>query len=283
MNTKVQKIKEFLTMTAGVILLTIGVYFFKIPNGFSTGGVSGIGTVLGKITSITPATWIAVINFGLLILGFIFLGKGTGVKTVYCTVLFSALTWALEEIIPVTAPLTGEPFMELIYAMLLSSIGSALLFFVGASSGGTDIVALIMKKFSRLDVGTALLYTDCVVAVSAFFVFGIETGLFSLLGLFAKAFLVDGVIERLNTCKYFVVITTECEKVSEYILESLHHGATMHEAVGEFTGEKRYMLHTVCKNHEAYRLRKQIKAIDSRAFVIITTSSEIVGRGFKSE
>ncbi len=283
MNTKAQKIKEFLVMTAGVILLTIGVYFFKIPNGFSTGGVSGIGTVLGKITSITPATWIAVINFGLLILGFIFLGKGTGVKTVYCTVLFSALTWALEEIIPVTAPLTGEPFMELIYAMLLSSIGSALLFFVGASSGGTDIVALIMKKFSRLDVGTALLYTDCVVAVSAFFVFGIETGLFSLLGLFAKAFLVDGVIERLNTCKYFVVITTECEKVSEYILESLHHGATMHEAVGEFTGEKRYMLHTVCKNHEAYRLRKQIKAIDPRAFVIITTSSEIVGRGFKSE
>ena len=283
MNTKAQKIKEFLVMTAGVILLTVGVYFFKIPNGFSTGGVSGIGTVLGKITSITPATWIAVINFGLLILGFIFLGKGTGVKTVYCTVLFSALTWALEEIIPITAPLTGEPFMELIYAMLLSSIGSALLFFVGASSGGTDIVALIMKKFSRLDVGTALLYTDCVVAVSAFFVFGIETGLFSLLGLFAKAFLVDGVIERLNTCKYFVVITTECEKVSEYILESLHHGATMHEAVGEFTGEKRYMLHTVCKNHEAYRLRKQIKAIDPRSFVIITTSSEIVGRGFKAE
>lgn len=270
-------------MTAGVVLLTLGVYFFKIPNGFSTGGVSGIGTVLGKVTAITPVRWIAVINFGLLVLGFLFLGRGTGVKTVYCTVLFSALTWVLEEIIPITAPLTDEPFMELMYAMLLSSIGSALLFFVGASSGGTDIVALIMKKFSNLDVGMALLYTDCAVAVSSFFVFGIETGLFSLLGLFAKAFLVDGVIERLNTCKYFVVITTEYKKVSEFILESLHHGATMHEAVGEFTGEKRYMLHTVCKNHEAYRLRKHIKAIDPRAFVIITTSSEIVGRGFKSE
>lgn len=278
-----KQLGEFALVNLGILLLSVGVYFFKIPNGFSTGGVSGIGTLLGRITPVSPAVWIATINLFLLFVGFFILGKDTGAKTVYCSLIYSALTWIFELVFPLTQPLSNQPFLELAYAILLTAIGSALLFNCSASSGGTDIVALILKKYSRLNVGRALLYTDCIIAASSFFVFSVETGLFSLMGLFAKSFVVDGIIENLNSCKYFVVITTKGAEVSEYVLKTLHHGATMHDSVGEYTHEMKYMIHTVCKNHEAFRLRKRIKEIDPYAFVIITTSSEIIGRGFKTE
>ena len=168
------------------------------------------------------------------------------------------------------------------YAMLLTSIGSAMIFNSDASSGGTDIAALILKKFTSLDVGKSLLVVDFLVAMSSFFVFGIQAGLFSILGLFTKAFLVDSVIESLNTCKYFVVITTKREEISQYVIKTLHHGVTVSDAVGEFSKAQRAMIHTVCKRTEAIKLKKRIKEIDPHSFVIVTTSSEIIGRGFRS-
>ncbi len=275
-------VKQFLVMTLGTVLLTVGVYFFKIPNGFSTGGVSGIGTILGKVTAISPAKWISIINIALLIFGFIFLGRETGAKTIYCSVLFSALTWLLEIVKPMYSPLTDETFLELIYAMLLTSIGAAMIFNSGASSGGTDIVALLLKKYARIDVGKALLAVDFLIAGSSFFVFGMKIGLFSMLGLFIKAFLVDSVIESLNSCKYFIVITDRSDEISKYIISKIHHGVTVTDAVGGYTNEKKQMVHTVCKRMEAIKLRSRVYEIDPHAFTIITTSSDIIGRGFRS-
>ncbi len=277
-----KKLKSFLMMTLGCVLLAAGVYFFKIPNGFVTGGVTGIGTLLAKITPISPAIWIWGLNIVLLVAGFVFLGKGNGIKTVYCSMLYSALTYVFEILIPLSAPLSDQPLLELVYAMLLTSIGSAMIFNADASSGGTDIMALILKKFTPLDVGKALLTVDCVVAFSSFFVFDVKAGLFSVLGLFSKAFIVDAVIENLNTCKYFVVITEKREEISEFIIGELHHGVTTSAVVGEYTKEEKTMIHTVCKRMEAVRLRNRIKEIDPHAFIIITTSSEIIGRGFRS-
>lgn len=276
------KVKAFFMLHTGIILLSVGVYFFKIPNGFTTGGVTGIGTILGNLTPISSSAWIWILNIALLILSFIFFGKGTGAKTVYCSMMYSALIYVFEFFIPLKTPLSNQPFLELIYAMLLTSIGSAMIFNANASSGGTDIVALILKKYFKMDVGKALLSVDFVVASSAFIVFDIETGLFSLLGLFAKAFIVDSVIESLNTCKYFVVITSKPKEISNYIIKELHHGVTSHIAVGEYTHSDRTMVHTVCKRIEAIRLGEKIRALDPNAFIIITTSSEILGRGFRS-
>ena len=268
-------------MTAGTVLLTAGVYFFKIPNGFATGGVSGIGTLLGRITPFAASTWISVLNVFLLIVGFVFLGKSTGIRTVYCSLLFSMLTSVCEFFIPMDKTFTDQPFMELVYAMLLTSSGSAVIFHRGGSSGGTDIVALILKKYTSLDVGKALLCVDSLIAASSFLVFGAEIGFFSMLGLFAKAFLVDGVIENIDSCKYFVIITTKPDEISEYILTSLHHGATVSRVTGAYTNEDKTMLHTVCRRAEAIRLQKKVRETDPSAFIIVTTSSEIIGRGFR--
>ncbi len=278
-----KRLLKFGCINLGLVFMALGVYFFKIPNGFSTGGVSGMGTIFGKIfTFLSPATWIFIINQTFLVIGFMILGKATGIKTVYCSLIFSGMTWILERVVPIDSPITDQPFLELVYAILLTAIGSAILFYCGASSGGTDIIALILKKYTQLDVGKALLCTDFIITVSAFFVFGVKIGLFSLIGLFAKAILVDGVIDNLSASKYFVVITEEKEQVKDYIIKILHHGATVHDAEGMFTGNKKYMIHTVCKRMEAIQLRTKIRAIDPHAFIIITTSSEIIGKGFRS-
>ncbi len=278
-----KEIKDYLFITIGTLMLTVGVYFFKIPNGFATGGVSGIGTILGKITpGISAGSWIMIINVVLLLLGFAFLGKQNGIRTVFCSLLFSFLTYALEFVVPLTKPLTDQPLLELVYAMLLTAFGSAIIFNVGASSGGTDIAALILKKYTNWDVGKALLAIDFFVAASTFIVFDVKAGLFSLAGLFAKAFLVDSIIDNINSCKYFVVITDKPELINEYITSQLHHSSTFTPAEGGYTRQDKVMIHTVCKRIEAIRLRRHIKEIDPHAFIIITTTSEIIGRGFRS-
>ena len=278
-----KEIKTYLLITIGTLMLTVGVYFFKIPNGFATGGVSGVGTILGKLTpDISSGTWIMIINVLLLFLGFAFLGKSNGVKTVYCSLLFSFMTYGFEFVVPLAKPLTDQPLLELVYAMLLTAFGSAVIFNAGASSGGTDIAALILKKYTNLDVGKALLIIDFLVAASTFIVFNVKAGLFSMAGLFAKAFLVDSIIDNINSCKYFVVITDKPELINTYIMEQLKHSSTITSAVGGYSHSDKVMIHTVCKRIEAIRLRVRIKEIDPHAFVIITTTSEIIGRGFRS-
>ena len=168
------------------------------------------------------------------------------------------------------------------FAILLSAIGSAILFNHDASSGGTDIIAMIFKKYTAINVGTALLIADGIVAVSAFFVFGVKAGLFSILGLFAKSFLVDGIIESFNLCKYFTIITEKPDEICDYIMKEIHRGVTKHMAEGAFSHRNKTVILTVCRRYEARLLKAKIKEIDPSAFIMITNSSEIIGRGFRS-
>ena len=187
-----------------------------------------------------------------------------------------------EKLFPLDAPLTASPLLELVYAVLLTGIGSALLFKYKASSGGTDIVALVLKKYSSLNVSQALLVTDFMIAASSFIVYNsAEVGLYSLLGLFAKVFVIDDVLDSINLCKAFTIITTKSEEIDEFILNELHHGATTYRAEGAFTGEERQVIITVCRRTEALKLRRRVKEIDPHAFIIITKTSEIMGKGFR--
>lgn len=273
---------DYIYMSIGVLLIGVAVYFLKLTNGFTTGGVSGVGTVLGKITNIRPSFWIIIINIFLLILSFMVLGRATGAKTVYCSLLFSFIMWAFEFFIPLSRPLTDQPFLELTIAVILTSLGSAIVFNVDATTGGTDILAMILKKFTNLNVGKALFCVDFIVVASTYAVFGIEIGLFSSLGLFIKAFLVDSIIENLNTFKYFIIITDEAEKIQKYILNNLKRGVTISSAEGGYTKNGKQMLHTVCRRAQAVRLKGFVKETDPNAFIVITTSHEIIGRGFRS-
>ncbi len=283
-------VKYWLFLNLGILLMAIGIYFFKAPNGFATGGVSGLAIILHNIFPvITQSIYMLVINIILLIVGVFVLGKECGGLTIFCSLLLSIENWIFETLIPLEAPLTGYPLLELVYAVLLTGIGSAIIFKCHASSGGTDIVALILKKYTSMNVGTALLFTDFAIAATTFINFNgengielaVQTGLFSMLGLFAKVFVVDDILDSINMCKSFTIITTKPKEIEEYILVDIHHGATIIKAEGAYTGEERSVIMTVCKRSEAIKIRRYVYQIDPHAFIIINKTSEIMGKGFR--
>lgn len=287
-NKKIN-LKNWLFMNLGVLLMAIGIYFFKAPNGFATGGVSGVAIILANVFPVlTQSVYMMIINVALLIVGVLVLGKECGILTIYCSLMLSLENWLFETLIPLSAPLTSYPLLELVYAVLLTGVGSAIIFKCRASSGGTDIVALVLKKYTSMNVGTALLCTDFLIAAMTFIRFGEQgitidpqTGLFSLLGLFAKVFVVDDIIDSINLCKSFTIITVKPNEINDYILKEIKHGVTVVSAHGAYTGENKTVLMTVCRRSEAIRLRKKVYQIDPSAFVIITKTSEIMGKGFR--
>ena len=284
-----EKIRYFSFLNFGILLMAVGIYFFKAPNGFATGGVSGLSIILANMLPfLSQATYMLIINAMLLVVGIVFLGKECGGLTIYCSIVLSLENWIFEQLIPLNTPLTQYPLLELAYAVLLTGIGSAIIFKCKASSGGTDIVALLLKKHTSMNVGTALLFTDLMIAMATFIsftdagiVFVAERGLFSLIGLFAKVFVVDDIIDSINLCKSFTIITAKPNEISDFIIKEMHHGATLIDAKGAFTGEGRTMIMTVCRRSEAIKLRKKVNEIDSHAFMIITKTSEILGKGFR--
>ena len=273
-------VKEFLLITWSTLLIVVGVYFFKFPNHFTFGGVTGASIVIAKLTSLSAGTVNLILNAVLLGIGFVFLGKGFGVKTVYAAVLLSVSLELLEKIDPLPAPLTDEPMLELVFAIVLPGFGSAILFNIGASSGGTDIVAMILKKYTSFHIGRALFLTDLFITLSAFIVFDIKTCLFSLLGLMAKSLVIDNVIENINLCKYFNVICSVPEPICDYIVNHLHRGATICDATGAFSHTHKYIVITALRRAQAVALRQYIKKVEPDAFILISNTSEIIGKGF---
>ena len=279
------RFKDWMYMNAGIVLIACATYFFLVPNSFVTGGMTGLATILGKLTPLTTSTWLMFLNVCMLIVGFIFLGKKTGIWTVYCSLGYTSIMLLFERIFPMAdgVTLTDESFMELCVGILIYAVGTAIIFYAGASSGGMDIMALIIQKYAKIDVGKAVLYVNTLIACGSIFVFGgVERSILSLIGLFANSFVIDSVIDNFHSCKYFVVITDKTELVSEYIMNNLHHGVTVSEAIGAYTQTKKGMIHTVCRRYEAIKLRAAIKKIDENAFIVVTTSSEIIGKGFRS-
>lgn len=275
--------QEFLLMTLGTALVSVGVYFFKFPNHFSMGGVSGLSILLGAVIHVpwlTPSAFNTIINILFLILGFLLLDKGFGLRTVYCSLLYSGLVQVFEWLCPLDGPLTGELMLELFFAVLLPALGSAILFNLDASTGGTDIAAMILKKFSGMDVGRALLVSDVAIAAAALFLFDIESGLFSLLGLVFKSVLVDSAIESFNRRKAFFIITSDPEHVCAYVTHTLGRGATLWKAEGAYTHEVHHVVLTVLSRTQAVALRQHLKQTDPHAFMIVANSSEIFGKGF---
>ena len=274
--------KQMGWLNLGTLLMAVGVYFFKFPNHFTTGGVSGISIVVAHfIPTVTTATLNLILNILLLGVGVLFLGRGFGLRTAYSAVVSSVLTYVFERAVPMSAPMTSQPVLELMFAVGLPAFGSAILFHVNASSGGTDIIAMLVKKYSHMHIGLALGIADLVVALAACFTFGMETGLFSLFGLFLKSYMVDAVMDNLRTYKVFQIVTDNPDPICNFIMKDLHHSATLIDGVGSFTHENRKIIMTVINRHQAIRLQLFVRATDPHSFITITSSSEIVGKGFR--
>jgi len=280
----VDNLKEYLLISAGVELVVLGVYFFKFPNNFSIGGVTGLAILLSSLLGpkISTSTVVFVINMILLVVGYLVIGRSFGNKTAYGSILMSASLSLLEYLFPLKGPLTNEPMLELAFAVLLPAVGAAILFNIGASTGGTDVVAMILKKYSNIDIGRSLFITDLFLTLASFLIFDITTGLLSLLGLLVKSTMVDTIIENLNLHKYLTIICKDPKPISEFILNTLHRSATISDAKGAFSNQEKKIIFAVMNRSQAVQLRRFIKETEPDAFILITNTSEIVGRGFRA-
>ncbi len=282
MRTGKEWLRELGLMTLGDCIMVIGIYFFKYPNNFSTGGVSGITVILAHyIPGLSKGNIGLIINLALLALGYLLLGKGFGIKTAYVTILQAGLLRVLEDLIPMAGPMTSQPMLELVFAVSLPAVGSAILFNIGASSGGTDIVAMVMRKYTSMNIGKALALSDCVITLMACVAFGMEIGLFSVLGLVMKSLMVDMVLENIHTHKCFHIITANPKIIEDFITGELKRGATRVHGEGVYTHEGREVLLTVVNRRQAVQLRHFVKANDPTAFLLITNTGEIIGKGFR--
>ena len=261
-------LEEYAILTVATLILVVGVYVFKFPNNFSFGGVTGIAVVLSAIMPATPGNITFIINMALLVVGFIFLGKSFGIRTV-------------EVWFPMEHPLTTQPVLELMYAIVLPAFSAAIMFNIGASGGGTDIIAMILKKYTKLNIGGALFLVDLGIVIASCFVFDAQTGLCSLCGLLAKSLVVDNVIESINLCKYFTIICNDPEPICDFITNELHRSATIYKAEGAYEHNQKTIIITIMKRSQAVELRNYIRIHQPTAFIAITNSSEIIGKGFR--
>ena len=276
------KLKNFSLLTISTLIMAVGIYFFKFTNNFTFGGITGIAVLVAKFLPISASDFSFVVNILLLIIGWIVLGKSFAEKTAYSTILLSVSLSLLERIYPMSHPLTNEPLLELIFAILLPALGSAILFNIGASSGGTDVIAMILKKYTSVDIGKGLMISDLIFTLAGFLVFNVKTGLYSLFGLIMRSALIDNFIESFNRSKYFHVVTSNATCICDFIQNDLQRGATIVNATGAFTGVDKYIILTVLSPSQAVKLRNFIKEQDPKAFLLVSNTSEIIGKGFHS-
>ena len=272
--------KDFLKITGSILVSAVGIYFFKFANNFSFGGITGLAVLVAKTGLISASDFSFIANILLLIMAFLLVSKEFAISTAYTTILLSTTLSVLERLVPMTQPLTDQPMLELCFAIALPAFASAVLFNLGSSSGGTDIIAAIFKKYTSINIGTALLYADILFALSSFFIFDIKTGLYSCIGLAVRSFMIDNFIESFNLSKYFNIVCTNPGPILEFIKKDLNRSATIVLAQGAFTGEDRYLVLTALNRPQAAQLRNFIRVNEPGAFILISNTSEIIGKGF---
>ena len=276
------RVKFFLLLNLGLILTALGIVVFKAPNHFALGGTSGISIIISTLNPGLPVGAIMwIVNAVLVVLGFIFLDRDSMGWTIFSSFALSAYVSLFEQLIPLSAPLTDDTLLELIFAVMLPGIGSAFVFNIGASTGGTDILAMILKKHTSLQIGTALLVADMGIVAWAAILYGPRTGLYCVLGLVAKALVVDQFIESVNTRKVISIIANDPQPIMDYIVRDLHRTATLRYERGGFSGRSFETIVTVLNRHEAAQLRNYVRSLEPNAFMTIVSSSEIIGHGFR--
>lgn len=274
-------IKDYIIITLGVIIVALGLNFFLIPADLAVGGVTGFAMVVNNVLPILSVGSIMFItNIVLFIVGFILIGPQFGAKTIYASFTLSGVIWIIEKVYKISSPLVNDMLLNLFFGILISGIGMAIVFYQNASTGGTDIIAKIINKFFHVDIGKALLMSDFIITLFAGITFGLELGLYALLGVIMNAFIIDNVIEGLDLKISVSIITSQPDKIKYFINSALERGATVYHAEGSFTKEDRPVITTVMNKKEFIKLKIFIKNSDENAFVMASNIREVMGRGF---
>ena len=275
------KLREYLIINIGLLLVALTIYYIAVPQALVMGGVSGLSIVINSlIPNLSVGTLMFFMNILLFVIGFIFIGFNFGTKTIYSSFALSGIVWILERINPISGSLTNDILMELLISSLMSAVGLAMVFSQNASTGGTDIIAKILNKYFDIDLGKAVLSADLLIVLSSAFVFGIKMGMYGILGVILCGVLIDYFLQNLNNNKEIVIISNESDPIKNFIVTVLDRGATIYAAKGAFTNSEKEVIRTILNRKEFIKLKRYIQHLDKDAFITVNDVSVTYGEGF---
>ena len=273
---KIRKtVEEFAIITVGTIIVAIAVFFFMLPSHVTVGSGTGLAMVISNFVPLPVSTITLVMNIGLLITGYILIGPEFGVKTVYCSILMPLVMGVFEKIFPDFQSITQDPLLDVICYILVVGVGLAILFSRNASSGGLDIVAKIMNKYLRMDLGQAMSASGIIVALSSALCYDSKTVVLSLLGTYFGGMVVDHFIFGINIKRRVCVISNDLEPIIDFVLHELHSGATLNEIIGAYDRTPRMEMVTIVDKNEYKKLMDYVRKIDPKAFVTVYSVSDM--------
>ena len=267
--------KEALILTGADAIVAAAVYFFLVPSHASVSSISGLGIVLSNFIPLPLSAITMIMNVVLLIIGFITCGKEFGAKTVYTSVMLPVFLALFEALFPNAGSLTGSQELDVLCYILLVSIGISILFNRNASSGGLDIVAKIMNKYLHIELGKAMSLSGMCVALSAALVYDKKTVVLSVLGTYFNGIILDYFIFDYNKKRRVCIITEKEEALRQFIINDLHSGATIYEAIGAYNFEKHNEIITIVDKSEYQKLMSFINREDPKAFITIYNVSSM--------
>lgn len=274
-------IKKFLKINFGLILLTCGLYFFLLPSRLVVGGVSGFSVILNHYFPQFPVGAIMLVcNIVLFILAFIFLGKEFGGYTIYASLMLSGMITLMEKLVPMTEPIVDDLLINLLYGIVIAGIGMGVIFYQNASTGGTDIIAKIINKFTGIDIGKSLIVADFFILAGAAITFGLQLGMYALLGIVINSVVIDNLIAGFDKNLNIVINSKFYKEINEYIIEEIDRGTTLYYAEGGFSGEEKILISSVVSKSEYIKIKKFATDLDPEVFMTLNFVSEVHGYGF---
>lgn len=272
--------KEYLLITFGIVLVALSVEYFFAPNNLAAGGVTGLAIVINYlIPSLSVGSITLVVNLALFIVAFWLIGGNFGGKTIFASLGLSVVMWIIEKFLNPVA-ITEDLFIATVFGTLISAFGMAVVFNNNASTGGTDILAKILNKFFHINIGKSLLIVDILITFAGALVFGLDTGFYAMLSVIILGITVDRFIDGFNSSKEITIISEKYKEISNYILNDLSRGCTYLHGEGVYSGKDIKIIYSVISRNEFIKLKEFIKEVDSKAFITVRESYEVLGEGF---
>ena len=271
-------LQDFAMITFGTAIVAAAVFFFLVPSKLSVASISGLAIVLENYIALPVSGITMILNLSLLVVGFLLVGREFGSKTVYTSILLPTFIWVLERLLPNYTSIMQDPFLDMICYIFVVSIGLAILFNRNASSGGLDVVAKLLNKFFRMDLGTAMSGAGMVVALSSGLVYDAKTVVLSILGTYLNGIILDRFIFGFTIKKRVCVISEKEEEIRQYIIRNLHSGATIYQAQGAYHLEPKKEIITIVDKNEYLKLMNFLDKVDPNAFVTVYDVNKIIYR-----
>ncbi len=278
-----ENLRNFFMVSVGVMVMTVGLHFFLIPQDLAVGGVTGMAQVIEHyIPSLSLATPIFIANIILFAIGFIFFGREFGGLTIYAAFFLNGCIAFCEKFFPMngTPMVPNDVFINLAFGIIIQGVGMGLIFYYNASTGGTDIIAKVINKFLKIDIGKALFLSDALVVTAATFAFGVRLGLYAFLGILVNALVIDKIIAGFNNKLKVFVTSKDYEKIREFVINDLDRSCTLLHATGGYTNEEQRLVVVILSKREFLRLKWFLKKHAPGSFLSVNLVHEVIGNGF---